>query len=279
MEWFEERLETDEGRAVRIGVTAKLACVRSPYQTIEVFDTASFGRMLVHDGVIMATERDEAHYHEMIVHVPLAVHPAPRRVLVIGGGDGGTVREVCRHAGVEEIDLCEIDEQVVSVCREYLPGLTGGFADPRVALHFADGAKWVAEHPGHYDVILVDSSDPIGPAEVLFRREFFASLHGALREDGIAVTQSESFHYHARIIGQIARFGREIFPVYRYYYTLIPTYPSGVIGFSFLSKRFDPLRDGDPGRLPFLADLKYYTPALHRAAFVLPAFTRAFLPD
>ncbi len=279
MEWFEEQLETAEGRGVRIGVTARLAKVRSPFQTIEVFETPAFGRMLVHDGVIMATECDEAHYHEMIVHVPLSVHPAPRRVLVIGGGDGGSVRELCRHAGVEEIHLCEIDEVVPQVCRKYFPDMTAGLSDPRVSLHFADGAKWVEDHQNHYDLILVDSSDPVGPAEVLFRREFFARLHAALRPDGIAVTQSESFHYHRKIIAEIARFGRELFPVYRYYYAQVPTYPSGIIGFSFLSKRFDPLLDIRPEPLPFLADLRYYTPELHRAAFVLPAFAQSFLPQ
>lgn len=271
-QWFEEALDVAAGRAVRIQYNEHRETVQSRFQKISVYDTVPFGRMLVHDDVIMLTEADEAHYHEMIVHVAMNVHPAVRRVLVVGGGDGGTVREVLRHETVERVDLCEIDDQVVEVCRRHFPAMAGSFADPRVRLFFEDGAAFIERHPDEYDLIVVDSSDPIGPAEVLFRRRFYESLAAALRPDGIAVTQSESMHYHGPIIRELARFCREIFPVYGYYYALVPTYPSGTIGFSFCSRKYHPVRDLDRRKAGRLEGLKYYTPEIHCAAFVLPRF-------
>lgn len=277
MDWFEEQLEIQRGRAVRIAVKRLLVSRQSPFQKIDVYDTVSFGRMLVHDQVIMATESDEAHYHEMIAHVPLCVHPNPQKVLVIGGGDGGTVRELLKHPDVETVHLCEIDEMVVEVCREYFPGLSGGLSDPRVNCFFEDGAAFVEARKGEYDVIIVDSSDPIGPAEVLFQERFYRHLHAALREDGILVSQSESFHYHREIIENLAAHAAAIFPVYRYYITMVPTYPSGVIGFSFCSKSYDPLADFRPERITPLGRLRYYNRDIHRGSFALPESFRSFL--
>jgi spermidine synthase len=251
--------------------------VRSTFQKIDVYETVSFGKMQVHDDVIMVTEKDESHYHEMIVHVALNTHPRPERVLVIGGGDGGTMREVLRHAEVREAHLCEIDPEVVRVCRKHFPGLARSFDDPRVELFFEDGAEFIRTHKAFYDVIIVDSSDPVGPAEVLFRKEFYQGMFQALRPDGVAVTQSESFQYHAPVIAKVAAFSREIFPVYRYFYSMVPTYPSGLIGFSFCSKKYDPLLDFIESRAKALPGLSYYNPDIHRASFVLPEFTRAFL--
>ncbi len=277
MDWFEEQLETHRGSAVRIAVKKLLASRQTPYQKIDVYDTVAFGRMLVHDQVIMATEADEAHYHEMIVHVPLCVHPNPRKILVIGGGDGGTVREILKHRNVELVHLCEIDEAVVAVCKEYFPGLSSGFSDPRVKCFFEDGAAFVEARKCEYDIIIVDSSDPIGPAEVLFQERFYRNLHTALREDGILVSQSESFHYHRNIIGSLIGHATGMFPVYSYYYTLVPTYPSGTIGFSFCSKKHHALDDFKPERIPPLGRLQYYNRAIHRAAFTLPESFRIFL--
>jgi spermidine synthase len=244
-----------------------------------VYDTPAFGRMLVHDQVVMATEFDEAHYHEMIAHVPLCVHPDPTRVLVIGGGDGGTIREILRHDRVKELHLCEIDEAVVEVSRSFLPRLSSGFSDPRVTCFFEDGAAFVQRHTGGYDLIVVDSSDPIGPAEVLFQEKFYRHLHAALREDGILVSQSESPHYHRAAIGELVSFAARLFPVYQYYQAQVPSYPSGTIGFSFCSKRYDALQDFKPQRLETLGEMRYYNESIHRAAFVLPESFRGFLAD
>lgn len=269
--WFEEQLELAEGRIFKFAYTGKVEETRSAFQKIEVYQSVAFGKVLVHDDVIMVTEKDEPHYHEMIVHPALVTHPDPQRVLVIGGGDGGTMREVLKHGSVREAHLCEIDEEVVNVCRRHFPELASSFDDPRCRLFFEDGARFVRERPGYYDVIIVDSSDPVGPAEVLFRREFYQGLFDALRPDGIAVTQSESFHYHAPIIRQLSGFCREIFPLYRYFYAMVPTYPSGTIGFSFCSRKHDPLQ-ADLSRAAKLPGLRYYHPGLHQAAFVLPKF-------
>lgn len=240
--WFEENLDIAKGKKIKVQYESLIESVQTPFQKIDIYQTVPFGKMLVHDDVIMLTEFDESHYHEMIAHVPLHVHPHPANVLVIGGGDGGTLREVLKHTEVSSAHLCEIDEMVVRVCQKHLPALSCSFDDPRVELFFEDGAKFVKEKKNFYDLIIVDSSDPIGPAEVLFQKEFYQGMHRALKPDGIVVTQSESFLYNMDIIKNIANFSKEIFPIYHYYYTMVPTYPSGVIGFSFCSKKYHPLR-------------------------------------
>jgi spermidine synthase len=269
--WFEEQLEIKVGRAVRIQYRRLLESVQSKYQKIDVYETVPFGKMLVHDEVIMLTEFDEPHYHEMIVHVALNTHPHPQKVLVIGGGDGGTLREVLRHPEVETAHLCEIDPAVVTVCKKHFPNLSQSFDDSRVEVFYEDGARFVQKRENFYQIIIVDSSDPIGPAEVLFQEEFYRNMNRALTGDGIVVTQSESFIYHREIIHEIAAFSRKIFPIYRYYYTLVPTYPSGVIGFSFCSRKLDPLKNFKEEKADRLKGLRYYNKDIHRAAFVLPA--------
>ncbi len=272
--WFLENPEVGHGLCTRVKVTEVLCRYRTRFQDLAIFETERLGRMLVLDNVIMLTEFDEAAYHEMIVHVPLLVHPRPRRVLVIGGGDGGTLREVVKHPGIEEIHVCELDDEVVKACRKFLPSLAGSFDDPRVGLFFEDGARFVLERPDHYDLIIVDSTDPVGPGQVLFQRPFYEGMRRALRKDGMVVTQCESFYLHRTVIRGVAGFAREIFPKLNYYYTLVPTYPSGVIGFMFGSLRHDPLTDYAADRADRLEGLRYYTPEIHRAAFVLPGFAR-----
>jgi spermidine synthase len=277
--WFEEQLEIKNGRAVKILTKELLESYRSPFQKIDVYDTVPYGKMLVHDDVIMLTEFDEAHYHEMIVHVALTVHPNPQRVLVIGGGDGGTLREVLKHKEVQVAHLCEIDADVVNLCKKHFPNLSSSFQDPRSEVFYEDGAKFVQERQNYYSVIIVDSSDPIGPAEVLFQEKFYRDMFNALTDDGIVVTQSESFHFHHSVIKQIALFCREIFPLYHYYYSMVPTYPSGVIGFSFCSKKYNPISDFNPAKAETLQDLKYYNPGIHKASFTLPQAFSQFLEN
>ncbi len=275
--WFEEKLEVERGRTVKIEYKKLLESFQSEFQKIDIYDTVPFGKMLVHDEVIMLTEADEANYHEMISHVALTVHPAPRNVLVIGGGDGGTVREILKHRDVASIHLCEIDKDVVRLCKKHLPVLSSGLGHEKVEIFYEDGAEFIRKWKNHYQVIIVDSSDPIGPAKVLFKEEFYRNMNKALAQDGIVVTQSESFLYHREVIGEIASFSKRIFPGYHYYYTLVPTYPSGLIGFSFCTKKYHPLADLKEERTSGLTNLRYYTPDIHRASFVLPLSFREFL--
>ena len=255
---------------------------QSEFQRIDVFESPEFGRFLTLDGYMMLTEKDEFIYHEMITHVPMAVHPHVRRVLVIGAGDGGVIRELTRYPEIESIDMVEIDPQVVEVCREYLPQTACKLDDPRVHIHYEDGLKYIRRFEDAYDLIIVDSTDPFGPGEGLFTREFYGNCYKALREDGIMVNQHESPFYdedavacqraHKRIV--------ESFPISRVYQAHIPTYPSGHWLFGFASKKYHPLKDLDEGRWNARGlACKYYTTTLHRGAFYIPAYVEELLKN
>ncbi|MBL7101057.1 MAG: polyamine aminopropyltransferase [Nanoarchaeota archaeon] len=266
--WITDKWDKVRGRTIAVKVKKVLESCKSEFQKIEVYETECFGRMLVIDGIIMLTDFDEFAYHEMIVHVPLSVHPNPRKVLVIGGGDGGAVRELLKHP-VEEVHVCEIDKEVISISKKYFPDLASGFDDPRVKVFNEDGAEFVKKK--QYDVIIVDSTDPIGPGKALFEAEFYKDLYGSLAEDGIAVTQSESMFYDKELIKKLFDSNKKIFPIVKYYFTNVPTYPSGTIGFSFCSKKYDPIKDRKDKKLE---GLKYYNPETHESAFVLPSFIK-----
>ncbi len=270
--WFQDSIEFGHGCSIRIKIKNILYNDRSQYQEIAILETEKLGRMLVIDGITMLTEWDEYAYHEMITHVPLLVHPKPSRVLVIGGGDGGTVREILKHPEVELVHVCEIDEAVVNACRKYLPSLALSFDDPRVNILYEDGARFVTQQSEPYDVIIVDSTDPLGPGQILFQENFYKNLKKALSKEGIAVTQCESIFLHQHVIKGVFSFARHLFPKLGYYVTMVPTYPSGVIGFFFCSLKRDPLQDMDIKRAERLKSLKYYTPEVHRSSFTLPRF-------
>jgi len=276
--WFEEKLEPPTGSTFRVLVNRTIERFRSEYQEIAVLETEKLGRMLILDGVIMLSEFDEFAYHEMIVHVPLLTHPNPRKVLVIGGGDGGSIREIVKHKSVKEVHLCEIDKEVVEVSKKHLPTLSSGFYDPRVKIFYEDGAQFVKGKKEEYDIIIVDSTDPVGAAVVLFEEPFYRNMYDALRADGIVVSQCESIYYHQTLIKRMFEFISNIFKITGYYYSLVPTYPSGTIGFAFCSKKYHPLKDMDETRLAGLGKLKYYTPQIHKASFCLPAFIKEMLP-
>jgi len=274
--WYTEKLEIEKGRAVSYRVTKTLESLQTAFQKIDIFETQAFGRMFTLDGVTMVTNKDEHSYHEMIAHVPMMSHPNPESVLVIGGGDGGTVREVLKHPSVKEVVLCEIDKGVVDISYKYFPECADAMKDKKVIHYYDDGAKFARENQGRFDVILVDSSDPVGPAEVLFKEPFFRDMAGALKPTGIIATQAESFWYHGDVISSLFDFIPKIFPEYGYYYTTIPSYPSGIIGFTFLSNAIDPYKVNlDVSRVP--KGLKYYSPEMHKSAFVLPEFAKAFI--
>jgi spermidine synthase len=269
---FQDKLEFVHGCTLSMKISEVLYQGASEFQQIAVFQTERLGKVLVLDGTTMLTEFDEFSYHEMITHVPLSVHPRPSRVLIIGGGDGGVVREALKHPEVESIHLCEIDKGVVDVCREHLPSLASSLDNARVEIFYEDGAKFIAGRPKSYDVIIVDSTDPVGPGQILFQREFYTSMKKALTGEGIIVAQCESLFLHRNVIEGVHRFARELFSKASYYYTLVPTYPSGMIGFFFGSLGKDPLKDFDEARATRLEGLRYYSSQIHRAAFALPRF-------
>ncbi len=270
--WFSESYTSDVNFTFKV---QQIYSAKSKFQKIEVFETKDFGRVLVMDDRIMLTEKDEQIYHEMIVHVPLAVHTHAQDVLIIGGGDGGALRELTRYKTLATIDMVEIDSMVPDVAQEYFPKVAGNFLDPRFNLMIADGLKYVRSTQKKYDLILVDSTDPFGPGESLFTREFYGNCYDILREDGVLVNQHESPYYKsdAREVKSIYEKTISIFPIDKLYQAHIPTYPSGHWLFGFLSKKYDPLRDLQVEQWSAL-DLEtfYYNLDLHRGSFALPNY-------
>lgn len=249
---------------------------KSKYQDVLVFKSTTYGNVLVLDDCIQATERDEFAYQEMIAHLALNSHPNPKKALVVGGGDGGVLREILKHDSIEEAWLCDIDETVIKVAKKYLPDMAKSYDDPRVKIHIGDGFKFLAQYKNQFDVIITDSSDPEGPAESLFQKPYFELLHLALTDKGVITTQAENIWLHMPIITQLKKDCKDIFAVAEYGYTMIPTYPSGSIGFMVCSK--DPNVDvTKPVRFDWSDDfvkknLKYYNKRIHEAAFVLPTW-------
>jgi spermidine synthase len=278
--WFTE--QHTENVRFSVKVDKQLLSKQSEFQRIDVFQSPEFGRFFSLDGYIMITEKDEFIYHDMIVHVPMAVNPLIKRVLVIGAGDGGSIRELCRYNTIEHIDMVEIDEEVVDVCKKYFPTTACAFDDPRVTLHFEDGLKYVRSKKNEYDLILVDSTDPIGPGEGLFTREFYGNCYNALSETGILVNQHESPYYtfNAVAMQRAHRRIREKFPIAKVYQAHIPTYPSGYWLFGFASKKFDPILDLDAGKWNALElKTRYYNTELHVGCFALPNYVKELLKD
>ena len=276
--WFSEPHTPNVKLSIR--VDEQLYSGHSEFQRIDVFESQEFGRFLVLDGYIMLTEKDEFIYHEMIVHVPMAVHPNVKKVLVIGAGDGGAIRELARDPEIEHIDLVEIDEQVIQVSRQFLPRTSCKLDDERVHIYYEDGLRFVRSREDEYDLIIVDSTDPFGPGEGLFTKEFYGNCYKALKEDGIMVNQHESPFYEADATACMRAHKRivESFPISRVYQAHIPTYPSGHWLFGFASKKYHPVHDLDAERWNARElDTLYYTPRLHEGAFCLPAYVEKLL--
>ena len=278
--WFSEKHTPSVKFSIQ--VDRQLYCGQSEFQRIDIFDSKEFGRFLTLDGFMMLTEKDEFIYHEMMVHIPMAVHPAAKKVLIIGGGDGGAIRELVRYPLVEHIDLVEIDELVVEVCKKHLPQTACCFNDERVTVHYQDGLKFIRRCENEYDLIIVDSTDPFGPGEGLFTKEFYGNCYKALKEDGIMVNQHESAFYlddavamqraHKRIV--------ESFPISRVYQAHIPTYPSGHWLFGFASKKYHPIEDLKAVKWNAMGfKTRYYNTQLHVGAFALPNYVEELLKD
>ena len=277
--WIEE--DQHDSLKLRYRIKKVLHETQSAHQRIAVVQTHGFGRMLFNDDIAMISERDERVYHEMIGHVPLFVHPGARRVLVVGGGDGGTVREVVRHPSVECCRLVEIDAAVVEACREHIPQTAAALADPRVEVTIEDGLAWVSRTSERYDLVLVDSSDPVGPAVPLFGSEFYTNVHRVLTEDGIVVSQGNSPFYEPEAQRKLLEILRGLFRrVHLYNYSNL-IYPGGLWSFSFASNAdICPIGDFNPQSVVSSGlDFHYYSPAVHRAAFVLPEFQARNLTD
>lgn len=272
--WYTEKQTENYGITAKIHET--LHTEKTEFQDLAVLETIQWGRMLVLDGCVMTTMVDEYVYHEMITHVALNAHPNPQKVLVVGGGDGGVIREVIKHPAVQQAVLAEIDGRVIEVSKQYFPEIACGLQDTRVDVQVIDGIAHVKENPHTYDVIIVDSTDPIGPAVGLFAREFYASIHDALKEDGIFVAQTESPFLNADLIRRVQQDVQSIFPMVRLYLASIPTYPSGLWSFTIASKKYDPTQIAPINQaLPLVT--RYYTPELHQAAFQLPRFVEELL--
>lgn len=271
--WVEEVYQ--DYYAMRFKVEKTLFSGTSEFQSVDVVETRGHGRMLLNDGLVMVSERDEFIYHDMITHVPLFVHPNPKNVLIIGGGDGGTAREVLRHQGVEKVTMVEIDEMVVNACREYIPQTSSKLDDPKMNLIIGDGVQFVKESKEKFDVILVDSTDPIGPATPLFGPEFYNNVFERLTDNGIVVSQGESPFLNKETQVSLLSILNNIFPKVCIYNFSNLTYPGGLWSFTFATKGLHPLKDFDPARVEAAGiEFDYYSADMHRAAFSLPAFMR-----
>ncbi len=266
--WFTEKQTEHFGITARIVRT--LHTEQTPFQKLDMVETAEFGNMLILDGMVMTTQKDEFVYHEMVAHVPLFTHPKPENVLVVGGGDGGVIREVLKHPSVKKATLVEIDGKVIEYSKKYLPEIAGKLDDPRVEVKVDDGFMHIAQSENEYDVIMVDSTEPVGPAVNLFTKGFYAGIANALKEDGIFVAQTDNPWFKADLIRNVYRDVKEVFPITRLYTANIPTYPSGLWTFTLGSKQYDPLAVSDD-RFHDI-ETKYYTKELHKACFVLPKF-------
>ncbi|XP_057798643.1 spermine synthase [Salvia miltiorrhiza] len=295
--WFSERPSSDEslnevyfnnpmwpGESHSLKVEKILFKDKSKYQEVLVFQSSAYGRVLVLDGIVQLTEKDECVYQEMITHLPLCSIESPKNVLVVGGGDGGVLREIARHSSVKLIDICEIDQMVIDVSKNFFPELAIGFEDPRVHLHVGDAIEFLKHTPeGKYDAIIVDSSDPVGPAQELVERPFFETIARALRPGGVLCNMAESMWLHTHLIQDMLSICRDIFKgSVRYAWANVPTYPSGVIGFLLCSTEGPPVDFVHPinpiekldGALDYRREIKFYNSEIHRAAFALPSFVR-----
>jgi len=268
--WYTEKQTPQFGITCLVKET--LCHFKTPYQDLAVLDTVQFGRMLVLDGMVQTTEQDEFVYHEMISHVVMQAHANPRHVLVVGGGDGGVIREVLKYDTVETVTLVEIDEAVMDVSKKYLPNISVGLTDPRVTVLVADGIVHVKECQGKYDVVIVDSTEPVGPAIGLFSEEFYMGVYRALKKDGIFVAQTESPFFNKDLISNVFARVKRVFPLTKLYLASVPTYPSGLWSFTVGSKCYDPEKHTVKP-----LNTKYYNNDVHQGSFQLPSFVRDLL--
>jgi spermidine synthase len=277
---YQETLYSEWGQNFEQGKTLFEAA--TDHQQLIIFENRRFGRVMALDGVIQTTEADEFVYHEMMVHVPMNTHPCPKRVLIIGGGDGGILREVLKHTSIESVTQVEIDRAVVDMCVEHFPKHSeGAFDDPRLNLVIDDGAAFIANNQEQFDVIITDSTDPIGPGEVLFESAFYQGCANALTDNGILVTQNGVPYMQGDEVTNTYRRWKSYFQTRSFYLTPVPTYAGGAMAMGFASKALiaTPSFDDLSARSNALMGLKYYTPEVHLGAFGLPRFVQDLMVD
>ncbi|XP_001607780.1 spermidine synthase [Nasonia vitripennis] len=279
--WFSEINGLWPGIAQSLEVEKILYEGQSEYQHVLVLQTKSYGKALVLDGIIQCTEKDEFSYQEMISFLPLCSHPNPKTVLIVGGGDGGVAREVAKFPGVEKIYQVEIDNKVVEVSKQFLPFMAKGFSDPKVNLHIGDGFEFMKQHSNEFDVIITDSSDPVGPAISLFQEPYFALLKKALKPNGIVCCQAGTVWSNLDQVQDTLTHCRSIFPKVAYGVSSVPTYPTGQIGYMLGSLNpetnfNEPLKTFSEDELDKM-ELRYYSDKIHRASFELPRFAKKSL--
>ncbi len=280
--WVEET--TQDIISARFKVLDVLFSQRSEFQKVDIIETAGFGRMLLNDGLVMLTEKDEFVYHDMISHVSLFVHPHPEKVLIIGGGDGGTAREVLRHKSVKKCVMVEIDEVVVEACKKFIQQTSCSFDDPRLELLIADGVEYMRNSKEVFDLILIDSTDPIGPAAPLFGTEFYSDVFNRLSDDGIVVAQGETPFFQSATQKSMLKILSGLFPKVHIYNFSNVSYPGGLWSFAFASKKYCPIKDFDAQKVKQCGlDFNYYNSQVHKACFCLPTFMyrelKEFLTD
>ncbi len=274
--WYSELHEGQSGLTIKIEKV--IESIESEFQRIDVIQTKDFGKMLVLYGSLMVCDNDNNSYNEMLAHIPLFSHPSPKKVLIIGGGDCGTLTEIMKHPEVESCTMCEIDKMVVDVSQKHFPYLTKGIEDPRANLIFDDGKKFIEESKEKFDIILLDLSDPIGPAADLFQKEFHQKVYDCLNDDGIMVAQSESPFYNKNTVKALYNNFNDIFPIAKMYTCFMPIYPSSYWSFAFCSKKYDPIKDFDSNRYKNLnLETQYYNNEIHKASFALPQFVKKII--
>ncbi len=270
---------TPAGFGIAIKAGKVLFSEQSEFQKVEIFETESkLGRVLTLDDLMMTTEGDEFHYHEMIAHIPMMHHKCPKSVLVIGGGDGGTVREVLKHKTVEKVVLCEIDGMVIDACKKYLPTISCGLDDPRVEILVQDAIEYIKDKKNEFDIVLIDSTDPMGPGEGLFTEEFYTNVKNSLKEDGIVAAQSESPVVNKEEIRKMYNLLKKVFPICSTYTSNIPTYPGGYWAWAFCSENVEPLSYFAEDRYEdIVKSCKIYNKDYHNARFALSNYLKELL--
>ncbi|MCL2322578.1 MAG: polyamine aminopropyltransferase [Oscillospiraceae bacterium] len=267
--WLKEAQIDDVALTYKIEKT--LIRKQTKYQDLAIVETKRFGRMLLLDGIVQTTIMDEFIYHEMITHIPLFAHKNPKRVLVVGGGDGGAVREILKHSNIDKVVLCEIDEDVIKYSKEFLPEISCALDNPKCEIFIGDGLNYVIEHKNEFDVIVVDSTDPFSVGENLFGGSFYKAIFECLKEDGIFIAQTETPFLLPDLVKKIYKDVEIAFPIAKIFLAGIPTYPTGFWSFTVGSKKYDPSKFSK-SEVPF--PTKYYNKELHEACFVLPQYIK-----
>lgn len=281
-EWV---IDSNDRTTLAIKIKERLFCEKSPYQTVEVFETCDRGKMLTIDRMVMCTEADETSYHEMLVHVPMQTKPEVKNVLVIGAGDGGTIRELVRYENIETITMVEIDEVVVRASKEFLPTISCALNHPKLKLLIDDGIKFVKDAADNsYDLIIIDSSDPVGPSEGLFTKSFYQDVYRCLRPDGLISVQSESPVFNPQAFKELNQCLKKIFGKEKVhcYLVFIPMYPSGIWSLTCASKSdLNPLKFNRDRVLKFIQkhSLSYYNADIHISAFALPNYIKRMIGE